>query len=89
MDDKKLTKANNLRNRIDALSRDINDLDEITVNYDAFGCNIAFRRNSDSFERSFGSKKHNFKDKMLDIIHDIKREKIEELKSLSIEYEKL
>ena len=89
MDDKKLTKALNLRNKIDSLSRDISGLDEITADYDAFGCNVSFKRNSDSFERSFGSKKHNFKEKMLEIIHDIKREKIEELKALSIEFENL
>ena len=74
MTTEQLQKANYLNNSIRNLEDDIKAINEILLDYNNFGSNITFKRNSDGFSRSFGSKKNNFRNPLKEILVSLKKE---------------
>ena len=58
MNETKLKKAQILSSDIWQTERDIDDINNILLDYNNFGSTILFVRNKDSYSRSFGSKKN-------------------------------
>lgn len=90
MNEDKLRKANNLNNQISNVKRDIEDIDLILLDYESMGSSIEFRKNSNGWSRSFGSKKYGFREDLMRGVLDAMRERLViELAELKAEFEKL
>lgn len=91
MDDKKLRKANELKNSISNTESDIRDIRFILDNYELFRSNLEFKRDSGTglLSKSFGSTKYKFKDKLFSILLTLEQECKDQLEKLNIEYDKL
>lgn len=61
MTEEKLRKALDLRNSIDRIEDDIRAINIILDDYDNFGSDITFKKNSTGYSRSFGTKKYDGK----------------------------
>ena len=90
MNEEKLRIANDLNNSMSNVRRDIEDIDTILEDYENMGSSMEFRKNSNGFSRSFGSKKYGFRDDLVKLILIGIREKLEEdLAKLGAEFAKL
>lgn len=89
MNKKQLEKAQYLDWEISQLEQNIKDIDLIISEYDKFGSVITFKRNSDDFSKSFGTKKFNLKPKLLDILINIKNNEQKTLIELKEKFEKI
>ena len=89
MNEKKLREAQLLSSDIWQIEGDINDIGKIIEDYDNFGSTIEFKRNKDSYSRSFGSKKNKFKEDLKNLLIDLKKTKQQELIVLKEEFAKL
>lgn len=89
MTPEQLRKANDLNNTIDYLNSDINGINEILADYNNFGSNITFKRNSDGYSRSFGSAKYHFKGRLKEILLNLKDATEAELRVTMQEFENL
>jgi len=86
---KKLQEARELESDIWQTEKDIADLITIIGDYDNFGSRIEFKRNSDSFSRSFGSKKNMFRDSLLKLLEELLTSKKIDLEELKIKFKNL
>lgn len=89
MTDEKIRKGYNLKNSISSKEIDIKDLETIIDDYKNFGSTLNFKRNSDGYNRGFGSKTHKFKEKLTPIIIDLLKEYREDLVILKSKYKNL
>ena len=89
MTDKQLKEARLIDCEINACKSDIADIDAILNDYDSFGSTIEFKRNKDGFMRSFGSKKHNFREELKFILVTMRKAKAIEIDMLKDKFEKI
>lgn len=90
MDESLLKRANDLRNRIDYVQRDINDIDKIVAESESMGSSIEFRRNDTGWSRSFGSKKYGFKTELVTaLLTEVRERLVAELEELKTEFKNL
>lgn len=86
---KQLREAQLIESDIYQTERDIKDIDEILKDYDNFGSEITFKRNKDSFSRSFGSKKNDLKIPIEQMIIRLRNNKEKELVLLKDKFKNL
>ena len=84
-----MKKGRILESEIYQTESDIDDIRSILNDYDNFGSNITFKRNSDNFSRSFGTKKYIFKSQLYTLLCTLLVNKEEELIQLNREFESL
>lgn len=89
MTEKQLKRAREIESEIWNAERDIQDISKILLDYNGFGSDISFKRNSDGFSRSFGSKKYDFKLALAPILSNIQLELQLNLTALQEEFKKL
>ena len=89
MTPEQLRRANTLNNTISNLNDDIKGINEILLDYNNFGSNISFKRNSDGFSRSFGSAKYHFRKPLKEILISLKESTESELLVLMEEFQNL
>lgn len=89
MTEAKLKKARELESDIWQTERDIEDINKILKDYNNFGSEVTFRRNSDSYSRSFGSKKNDFREDLENLLIGLKISKEKELINLKQEFSEL
>ena len=89
MNETKLKKAKILSWNIWQIEKDIDDINNILLDYDNFGSTISFVRNKDSYSRSFGSKKNDLRVSIEQMMTKLRNELEINLINLKQEFSKL
>ena len=89
MTDNDFKKISELKWEIERKIDDLISVNNILNDYDNFGSDITFKRNKDSYSRSFGSKKFNIKSELKQVLLSVQKQLKEELELLENKFKNI